>query len=129
MQNVACAYGDVARQTKEPRELEASLLVKSAAKLQSIKDSWSENRDSLDEALTYNKRLWAIFAAAMAEPENPLPIEIRNNIASLSVFIFDRTVELQLQPAPEKLTALITINREVAAGLRGIDAAEKAAVA
>ena len=123
MQNAASAYASVSRQSGDPRELEASLLVKAAAKLQTIKESWDDTKSSLDEALTYNKRLWGIFAAAMAEPDNPLPLEVKNNIASLSVFILDRTIDVEWYPAPEKLAVLIDINREVAAGLRGLEVA------
>lgn len=123
MQNAAEAYGAVAKQTGAPRELEASLLVKAATLLQSAKDQDDGQNLALDTALSYNQRLWSVFASAVADPESPLPIEIKNNIASLSVFIFKQTLDVMTQPAPDKLSALITINRELAAGLRSIEAA------
>jgi flagellar protein FlaF len=58
-----------------------------------------------------------VFVGAVAEQDSPLPKEIRNNVASLGVFIFKHTLELQKDPAPEKLLALININKEIAAGL------------
>ena len=123
MQNAAEAYGAIAKQTGTPRELEASLLVKAASMLQSARENCEDRSSALGEALTYNQRLWTVFASAVADPDSPLPKEIRNNIASLSVFIFNQTLEAHAKPAPDKLSALININREVAAGLRGVEAA------
>ena len=119
MQNAAQAYSATAKHTIQPREREASLLIKSAAQLQNIKDQWQENRESLHQALQYNRKLWSVFVSSVANPENPLPTPIKNNIASLGVFIFRHTVSVQARPAPEKLNVLIAINRDIAAGLRG----------
>jgi len=118
MQQAAKAYSDVAQATLGPRELEASLLVKAAAKLQFVKDQWDNNSPALDEALHYNRKLWTIFATSVTNPESPLPKPVRENIASLAVFIFNRTLEAETKPAPDKLSALIDINRQIAAGLR-----------
>jgi flagellar protein FlaF len=123
MRKAADVYGKVATQTARPRELEASLLVKAARLLQSAKDEGDGPGSALNAALTYNQRLWSIFASAAVDPDSPLPKEIRNNIASISVFIFKQTLEAQMKPAPDKIAALININRELAAGLRSIEAA------
>ena len=40
MQHAAQAYGKVAKQTASPRDLEADLLLKAAARLQAISDDW-----------------------------------------------------------------------------------------
>ena len=119
MQEAINAYAETGKATSSPRELEASLLLKSAAELQRMKEDWDASRKDLDTALLYNRRLWTIFVASMAEEDNPLPLAIRNNIASLGAFIFHHTIDLQTDPSPEKLTSLITINREIAAGLQG----------
>ena len=55
----------------------------------------------------------------MTRPENPLPLEIKNNIANLGIFIFQRSIEMEFEPKPEKLAILVTINRNIAAGLSG----------
>ena len=44
MQNAALAYGTVAKQIANPRELEADLLLKAAARLQAIRDAWDRGR-------------------------------------------------------------------------------------
>ena len=42
MQSAAQAYGNVARQTYSPRELEANLLLRAASRLQAVQESWEE---------------------------------------------------------------------------------------
>ncbi len=119
MQNAAEAYNQIARTTRSPRDLEADLLLKAASQLQMLKDGWDEGADGLDAALHYNRRLWTVFVGSVARAENPLPLEIKNNVASLGAFIFHHTIQVQRRPAPEQLTPLIDINRELASGLHG----------
>ena len=51
MQRAAQTYGAVAKQTANPRELEADLLLTAAARLQAIHDGWESRRPELDAAL------------------------------------------------------------------------------
>jgi flagellar protein FlaF len=51
--------------------------------------------------------------------DNPQPMEIRQNIANIAVFVLKQTVEMQLNPDPAKLKPLIDINCNIAAGLAG----------
>ena len=65
MQNAAQAYGKVAIQTSSRRELEADLLLVAASRLQSVHDKWDERtRDEFDQAVLYNRKLWAMFHSA-----------------------------------------------------------------
>jgi flagellar biosynthesis activator protein FlaF len=124
MHQAASVYAKNAQATQSPRELEANLLIKAASRLQNIQDDWAIRQPELDEALTYNRKLWTILATAATEASNPLPREIKQNIANLALFIFKRTVEVMAEPKPERLGALININRQIAAGLRERPAAE-----
>ena len=119
MQQAANAYPKVAQATHTPRELEAALLMKAASRLQAIPDDWEERRRELLEALTYNRKLWTILVSSATETDNPLPTAIKQNVANLAIFIFNHTLAVITQPAPERLAILIDINREIAAGLRG----------
>ena len=112
-------YGKIAKQTANPRELEADLLLKAAARLQAIRDAWENKQADLDEALLYNRKLWSIFLTAVTNPENPLPANVRQNVANLGVFVFSQTLETMSNPKPERLGALINVNRQIAAGLMG----------
>ena len=120
MQNQALqAYQQVAKQTVPPRDLEANLLSTAAAHFQRIKEDWDLLSSELPNALLFNRKLWTVFLTSVTDTESQLPQEVRQNIASLGVFVLSQTAELQVAPAPEKLDVLIRINRELAAGLRG----------
>lgn len=118
MYQAASVYAKNAQVSQSPRELEANLLMKAASRLQNIQDDWAIRQPELDDALTYNRKLWTILATAATETGNPLPREIKQNIANLSIFIFNRTVDLMIEPKPERLTVLVNINRQIAMGLR-----------
>ncbi len=92
--------------------------MKAATRLQAIREDWDGRRAELDEALTFNRKLWTILVTSVTDAENPLPQAIKNNIANLAMFVFERTITIMMEPGPEKLGALVTINREIAAGLR-----------
>ncbi len=120
MQNAVEAYSQTAKIATAPRDREASLLIKAATQLHNVQEHWSDDQsDALDDALYYNRRLWTVFVSSVARRDNPLPLQIKNNIASLAAFIFHHTLMIQKEPAPEKLNTLININREIAAGLHG----------
>ena len=119
MPNAAQTYEAVGMQTASPRKLEASLLLKSASRLQAVHDSWDHSRSELDDALYFNRRLWSLLIAAVTSAENPLPHPIRQNVANLGLFVLNHTITLMADPKPEKLGSLININREIAAGLLG----------
>ena len=118
MQQAAKTYGKVAKQSVEPRELEADLLLQAAARLQAIRDGWDAKQAELDDALLYNRKLWSIFVTSVTSPSNPLPVNIRQNIANLGIFVFNQTLTTLIDPKPELLGSLIHVNRELAAGLR-----------
>ena len=119
MRSAAQAYKTVSRQTSNPRELEASLLLQAAARLQTVHDSWDKNRSQLDEALLYNRKLWSVFMSDATDVANPLPKNVRQNVANLGLFVMNHTVAVMNNPRPDQLGSLIRINREVAAGLMG----------
>lgn len=112
------AYAQTAKETASPRQLEANLLLKAAAKLQAVHESWSESPTGLNEALTYNRRLWTVFINAVIDSDNELPPQLRQNIANLGIFVMGETFSLMTKPKPDHLLSLININRDIAAGLR-----------
>lgn len=114
------AYQEIEKATVSGRDLEALVLSKASARLQYVRDHWdgSDRKALLDEALRFNQRVWTLFQAEISEPGNPLPIEIKNNLLSLSAFVDKRTFEVMSYPEAEKLDILISINQNIAAGLR-----------
>jgi flagellar biosynthesis activator protein FlaF len=113
------AYRNMQRSTMSERELEASVLTQAALKLKDCQDNWEVcDNSKLDEALRYNQLIWTIFQSELAKESNPLPKKIKEDILSLSIFTDKRTFDIMAYPAPEKLTAIININLNIAAGLR-----------
>jgi flagellar protein FlaF len=122
MRSAAQAYKNVARQTSSPRELEASLLLQAAARLQAVQENWNSDgsvRAKLDDALLYNRKLWSVFVGDMADASHPMPRELRQNFLNIGLFVMNHTVAVMSNPQPERLGSLININREIAAGLLG----------
>jgi flagellar protein FlaF len=114
------AYRKVEQETLSGRDVEAMVLVKAANKLKECQDNWeSAVRDKkLDESLKFNQLIWSIFQSELEAEDNPLPKPMRVNLLRLSAFIDGRSLETLAYPASEKLTILININRNIAAGLR-----------
>jgi flagellar protein FlaF len=112
-------YANVHKTTLSGRALEAAVLNKAALKLEHIQENWdAQNReDKLNDALRYNQLIWNVFQSELAKADNPLPKKLREDILNLSLFIDRRTFETLAFPGKDKLSILININRNIAAGL------------
>lgn len=119
MREAVHAYNRTFRSALSPREAEAAVLLKAAMQLQSVRDDWDNQAPALREALDFNRKLWTILSVSVAAPDSPLPQHVRQGMTDLSVFVFRRILDTMIEPAAEKLGALISINRNLAAGLRG----------
>jgi flagellar protein FlaF len=102
------------------RDIEAEVLTKAALRLKYCQDHWEETLQEakLYDALKHNQRIWTILQSELEKPENPLPAEIKNSLLRLNAFIDKRTLETIAYPVPAKLDILISINHNIAAGLR-----------
>ncbi|HET7847527.1 MAG TPA: flagellar biosynthesis regulator FlaF [Pseudolabrys sp.] len=118
MQSGAKTYEKIARTSVSRRALEADLLLKAASRLQAVRDSWESRRGDLNEALHYNRKLWTLFLSEVTSAANPLPADIRQNVANIGLFVVKQTLAVLSNPQPKQLNSLISINRELAAGLR-----------
>ncbi len=119
MTQAAQAYGAVARTVATPRETEADKLLFAAQQLAGVRDAWETKKFDLPAALLNNRKLWSVLIADVTSPDNPLPQELRQNVANIGIFVMKQTVSVMDDPKPEKLGSLININRELAAGLLG----------
>jgi flagellar protein FlaF len=122
--SAAGAYGGNAQKnTPDQRELEGRVLLKAAGMLQALQNDWDNvSTKLLEETLTYNRQIWMMFYdTALENPENPggvvRPNDLRSNIINLANFIFKREMEIMGKPEKQKLDILVSINREIAAGL------------
>ena len=115
----AQAYARASQTTASPREIEAQALLKAARQLQEVQAHWKGPDKNMYKALLFNRRLWSIFMSEAEANENPNPLEVRQNIANIGLFVLRRTIEIQMDPDPAKLKSLIDINCNIAAGLSG----------
>lgn len=112
-------YREMHKESLSGRELEASVLMKAAFLLKSCQDNWGKpgNAEKLDDALKFHQQVWTIFQVELSREDNPLPKGLRENLLNLSLFMDKRVFDIMALPAPEKLTAVININLNIAAGL------------
>ena len=119
MSNAAQAYSRTSHITGNAREIEAQALLKAARQLRDVQANWNGPDPNMHKALLFNRRLWTIFMSAAESEDNPQPLEVRQKIANIGVFVMKQTIEMQLHPDPSKLKSLIDINCNIAAGLSG----------
>ncbi|HVI89960.1 MAG TPA: flagellar biosynthesis regulator FlaF [Dongiaceae bacterium] len=102
--------------SSDPRTTEAWALGEASRRL-IVAAKADDDGASLREALRLNQRLWSIFQAALIEPDCPLPVDVRQNVLSLSIMvdkhIFQRLSDLD----GSKIQPILDINRAIAEGL------------
>jgi flagellar protein FlaF len=118
-------YDAVSRTTLSGRDIEAVVLTKAALKLKECQKGWYEDghHTKLDEALKFNQRMWSVFQGELGREDNPLPKHLRRDLLRLSAFVDKRIFETMAYPSADKLTVIIEINQNIAAGLRQCPAA------
>ena len=119
-QNALNTYTSMQKDNLSGRELEASVLTRAGLMLKQVQDNWNApDRDQkLGDAIKFNQKVWSFFQAELTDPENPLPKNIREDILNLSIFVDKRLFEALASPNQEKLSIVIDINFNIAAGLR-----------
>jgi flagellar protein FlaF len=117
--SAASAYARVATTTASPRDVEAQTLLKAANKLQDAVNNADPFSEQTTQALMFNRKLWTIFLSEAMRDTNPQPLDVRQKIANISVFVLSQTAALQMSPQFDHFRPLIEINRNIAAGLSG----------
>jgi len=114
------AYTTMQKEVLSGRELEASVLTRAGLMLKQVQENWhAPDRDEkLLEAIKFNQKVWSFFQAELSDPENPLPKNLKQDILNLSLFIDKRLFEVMANPDKDKLTIVVDINFNIAAGLR-----------
>jgi len=118
--SAAGVYGtNVQKNTPDQRELEAHVLLKSARFLNDMQSDWDNiTPEVLEETLKYNRQIWMMFYdTAIENADENRPNDLRSNIVNLANFVFKRELDILSKPEKEKLNILISINRDIAAGL------------
>lgn len=115
-------YGARAKAFAGGRELEAQALLKAARMLQDLQNNWEKRTaGGIEETLKFNRQIWVLFYDNAQQPNTAANVPdappLRANIINLASFVFKRSVDILAEPTQDKLSILININREVAAGL------------
>jgi len=95
-------------------------LRRTADRMEAVKRPGATREQVLD-AVRLNWRLWSIIQTEQSEPDCDTPPNIRTGLQDLGVFVNKRSIELMSSADPKLLDVLITINRNIAAGLLGQD--------
>lgn len=117
--SAAQAYARVANSTASPRDIEAQALLMAANKLQDVMTNSEATRAQITHALMFNRKLWSVFLGDALDDSSPQPIDVRQKIVNISMFVLSHTMALQVLPRPDEIKPLIDINRNIAAGLSG----------
>jgi flagellar protein FlaF len=111
------AYQKAAQQAESPRESEYRLFGQVTRALMEAAAIDPSNFKARIEALDWNRRVWSALAADCATPENDLPLEVRAQIISLSIWVSRHTSAVMQRQ--EDIEPLIDINRIIMQGLSG----------
>ncbi|MEZ5669633.1 MAG: flagellar biosynthesis regulator FlaF [Alphaproteobacteria bacterium] len=109
-------YQQAQKLGSNPSETESRALLEAARRLAAVQRQ-DVPLEEYRAALRLNWRLWTLFQTDIAEPENPLPLPLKNNMLSLAAFVDRQTVAALARVTPNRLQVLIDINRQIAAGL------------
>ncbi len=114
------SYTSMQKETLSGRELEASVLTRAGLMLKQVQENWSapDRSEKLLEAIKFNQKVWSFFQAELSDPENPLPKNLRQDILNLSIFVDKRLFEVMANPDKDKLSIVVDIDFNIAAGLR-----------
>jgi flagellar biosynthesis activator protein FlaF len=114
------AYKKNRKESLSGRDIEVAVLEKAAMNFRICKKNWDSKtgfNKELDDAVKFNQRVWDIFQSDWKSEECLIPVEVRQNLLSLSVFVRKASLDLIAYPKPEKVDVLININENIAKGL------------
>ena len=111
------AYQRASEQAEGPKQTEYRLFGLVTRALMDAEQKDVTDHSGRMRALHWNRRLWTTLAADCANPENRLPMQLRANIISLSIWVDKHTSEVMQKQAP--IQPLIDVNRIIMQGLSG----------
>src|SRR5215469_10396874 len=109
------AYQRAAEQAEGPKQTEYRLFgLVTRALMDADQKDLSDHRGRM-KALHWNRRLWTTLAADCANPDNTLPVPLKANIISLSIWVDKHTSQVMQKQAA--IQPLIDVNRIIMQGL------------
>lgn len=116
---------------KKPQErVEVKALLQAIRNFKICKNNVSKERfaKDLEISLSFNERIWEIFEQDCRRTNGKLPSKVRDNLLALSMFVKNFSGEIRKSKNALKLDTLISINENIALGLRSsVPAKDKSA--
>jgi flagellar biosynthesis activator protein FlaF len=110
------SYSTNQRETENVRETEARALINCASRLVAAQDI-NNGYEYYIDAIKHNQELWTLFQVMLADPQNPLPRDLKITLLNLSRYVDKVSLRASAEYNPELLNSLIDINKQIAAGL------------
>jgi flagellar protein FlaF len=111
------AYEQAAQRAENPRDMEYRLFGQVTRALMEADQLDVNQIGARMEALDWNRRMWSALAADCHSSENKLPVALRAQLISLSLWVNRHTSAVMRKE--EQIGALIDINRIIMQGLAG----------
>jgi flagellar protein FlaF len=111
------AYQQTAARSEAPRDAEYRLFGQVTRALMAAAELPADDVRGRIDALDWNRRLWSVLATDCADSANGLPMPLRAQIISLSIWVGKHTSAVIRKE--EDIEPLIDINRIMMQGLAG----------
>ena len=111
------AYQKASARAENPREMEYRLFGQVTRALMAAAESDVSDTATRIDALDWNRRLWSVLATDCADSANSLPVELRAQIISLSIWVNKHSSAVMRRE--EDFAPLIDVNRIMMQGLAG----------
>ena len=121
------AYKKTIRESETPRQIERRILSRVTYDLTRTGEGFDASESSegrlsilaagLRDSLYENQRFWAALRYDLAEPGNAMPDTLKASLISLALWVDRQT--FALMAGQGRLSALIDVNANIAAGLAG----------
>jgi len=109
------AYKQAATRTETPREMEYRLFGQVTRALMHAATVDPSDIATRIDALDWNRRLWSTLATDCSDPGNAMPMALRAQIISLSLFVGRHSSAIMREG--ETFDILIDLNRSIMQGL------------
>jgi|SRR5512146_2855005 len=110
------AYQQAAQRSESPRDIEYRLFGQVTRALMDAAETAPSEIGARMDALDWNRRLWSVLAADCSNPANQLPLQLRANIISLSLWVNRHTSAIMRNEA--EFGPLIDVNKMMMQGLQ-----------
>ena len=115
------AYKQATTRTESPREMEYRLFGQVTRALMHASTVDASDIATRIDALDWNRRLWSTLATDCSDPGNAMPMALRAQIISLSLFVGKHSSAIMR--GSESFDVLIDLNRSIMQGLNSGPAA------